>query len=185
MAPPKKPAGTTQARGAPRRPPITLAPVPADSPATAPPLPNPPGGLLAATKARWADFWSSPSAQATENVDLVVAERWLLAYDEHRRALNAFRRKRLVEGSTGQPVLNPLATWVASREAAMHKAEAQLGIGTKARVDLGISVGQAKLTAAQLNRMAEEDDDLGPEDDATATLLEEFDPAPPGPDEGA
>lgn len=93
--------------------------------------------------------------------------------------MNAFRRKRLVEGSTGQPVLNPLATWVASREAAMHKAEAQLGIGTKARVDLGISVGQAKLTAAQLNRMAEEDESAHGDDhdSAEAELLDEFDVA--------
>lgn len=174
MAPPKKPAGTTQARGGSRRAPVSLVPTP-DAP-TIPALPQPAGGLLVSSKSAWATFWESLSAKATEAVDIIVAERWLLAYDEHTRALNAFRRKRLVEGSTGQPVLNPLATWVASREAAMHKAEQQLGIGTKNRADLAIGVGTARMTAAQLNAMTEED--RGHDDDDTdivdAELLDEF-----------
>lgn len=149
-------------------------------PTPEPKVPAPPavaGGLLVSTRQAWEAFWRSAPAAATEDVDLVLAERWILAYDEYRRALNAVRRRRLVEGSTGQPVLNPLATWVASREAAMHKAEAQLGIGTKARIDLGISVGQARLTAEQLNRMTEENDADDVVDAEEAELLAEFDTA--------
>lgn len=176
MAPPKKPAGVTQARGGTRRPAITL--VPTSDSHRVPALPEPAGGLLKASKAAWATFWASLSAKATEEVDVIVAERWILAYDEHHRALNAFRRKRLVEGSTGQPVLNPLATWVVSREAAMHKAEQQLGIGTKNRADLAIGVGNARMTAAELNRMTEESSGHSDGDEEAdiveAELLEEF-----------
>lgn len=139
-----------------------------------PPAPEVAAGLLKASGLAWAAFWRSAPAAATEDVDMVLAERWILAYDEYRRALNAVRRKRLVEGSTGQPVLNPLASWVASREAAMHKAESQLGIGTKSRIDLGISVGQARLTAEQLNRMTEENDADDVVDADEAELLAEF-----------
>lgn len=147
--------------------------------ASPPPPPVVAGGLLKGSALAWKAFWASSPAAVTDEVDLVLAERWILAYDEYRRALNAVRRRRLVEGSTGQPVLNPLATWVASREAAMHKAETQLGIGTKARIDLGISVGQARLTAEQLNRMTEESDADDGNDAEEAELLSEFDIADP------
>lgn len=143
-----------------------------------PPLPAAAGGLLKASEQAWDTFWRSDAAKVANVVDRVVAERWILAYDEFRRSLNAFRRKRLVEGSTGQPALNPLAKWVANRELALHRAEAQLGIGTKARIDLGISVGQARMTAFELNRMTQEaDDDHGQPDSEEAELLADFDEA--------
>lgn len=176
MAPPRKRAGTTQPRGGTRRQGITLAQSP--EPPKIPTAPNPHGGLLTASKTAWVAFWESISAAAAEQVDLVVAERWILAYDEHRRSLTAVRKARIVAGSTGQPVLNPLATWVASREAAMHKAEQQLGIGMKNRADLAIGVGTAKMTAEQLNRMTEEPGDHSDGDEEVevvdAELLEEF-----------
>ena len=172
----KKSPGTQQDRRPQRARVTSMSIVPADE-TKVPSLPVVAGGLLKATGQAWTAFWRSAPAAATEDVDLVLAERWILAYDEYRRALNAVRRRRLVEGSTGQPVLNPLASWVASREAAMHKAEAQLGIGTKARIDLGISVGQARLTAEQLNRMTEENDADDVVDAEEAELLAEFDTA--------
>lgn len=182
MAPPKKRAGTQQPRGGSRRSALTVAPPLDPAIATAArkikAFPEPAGGLLKASKQAWVTFWQSISAEVAEDVDVLVAERWLLAYDEYHRSLNAFRRRRLVDGSTGQPVLNPLAAWVSSREAAMHKAEVQLGIGMKNRADLAIGVGNARMTAAQLNRMTEvasagevqrEDEDI-----VDAELVEEF-----------
>lgn len=169
----KKAPGTQQDRRPQRTRVTSMALLPAGE-EKIPPLPDVAGGLLKATGLAWEAFWRSTPAAATETVDMVLAERWILAYDEYRRSLNAFRRKRLVTGSTGQPVLNPIGTWVASREAAMHKAEAQLGIGTKARIDLGVSAGQARLTAEQLNKMTEESDADDVVDAEEAELLAEF-----------
>lgn len=145
-----------------------------------PPPPRPHGGLLKSSVEAWETFWASMLAGTTIDVDVVVAERWVLARDEWQRALNGIRRQRLVEGSTGQPVLNPLTSWVASREAVMEKCERQLGVGPKFRMDLGIAVGQARMTAAELNRMTEEQDASVHEaeiDAEDAELLAEFDSA--------
>ena len=158
MPAPKKPSGTKQDRRAGRS--HGLAVVRETGPAGVeiPPLPTPQGGLLKSSRDAWVQFWSSVPAQAALEVDLVVAERWLVARDEWIRATNAFRRARIVKGSTGQPALNPLATWIQSREAVMAKCEEQLGIGPKSRMNLGIALGQARMTAEEMNRTTEEND---------------------------
>jgi P27 family predicted phage terminase small subunit len=172
----KKPPGTQQDRR-PQRSRVTSLEVVRAEEVEVPAPPDPPGGLLKSTKEVWRKLFEASAAKAIEPVDHAVAERWLLARDEWQRALNAFRRKRLVQGSTGQPVLNPLATWIQSREAVMAKCEQVLGIGPKFRADLGFTAGKARLTVAQLNAMAEEGEpDSGDEDDDAeeAELLEEF-----------
>lgn len=174
----KKPAGTQQDRR-PQRPRVNPLAVVKAPPETEIPLaPRPHGGLLVKSTAAWESFWLSCSAKAAEQVDRIVAERWILAYDEWHRALNAVRKARLVAGSMGQPVLNPLAAYAAGREAAMEKCERQLGIGPKFRADLGVTVGHAQLTAHELNALTEGGDgeviDVDPEEE---DLLGEFEAA--------
>jgi P27 family predicted phage terminase small subunit len=101
--------------------------------------------------------------------DLAGLERWIVSVDEWARAMRALRRQRIVEGSTGQPALNPLASYVASREAAIMDAEEKYGMTPMGRLKLGIAVGQAKLTAAELNRALED----GNRDDGGAGDREE------------
>lgn len=175
----KKQPGTQQDRRPQRARVGQLAVVDGGQGRSVPPPPKTHGGLLKSSVDAWESFWDSVGAGAAVDVDLVVAERWILARDEWQRSLNGIRRRRLVEGSTGQPVLNPLTSWVASREAVMQKCEQQLGIGPKFRMDLGIAVGQARMTAAELNRMTEESDAAGDEDTDTieAEVLAEFDQA--------
>lgn len=172
MANRKKPAGTQQGH----RPSTALTVIDGDGPQV---IPRPPDGLLKGTQEAWAAYWSSSVRGAALEVDVVVVERWILARDEWQRALNAVRRRRVVEGSMGQPVLNPLASWVKSREDELHRCEAELGIGPKSRHNLGITVGQARMTAHELNRLTAEaeDSDDGPEDAVEAEareLLERF-----------
>lgn len=127
-------------------------------PPPAPSVPDPPPGLLKATRARWEAFWTSPQAAAALPSDLGGLERWIISLDEWTRAMRAFRRERIVEGSTKQPALNPLAAYITSREAAIRDAEERYGMTPMARLRLGIAVGQAKLTAAELNRALAADD---------------------------
>lgn len=157
MAPPRKRADARQPRGGTRTTPLVLVPRTDTDKITIPPLPTGAGPILAATRDKWKSFWSSVIASGLDEVDFPIVERWILAYDEWRRALVAFRQKRIVAGSTGQPTLNPLAAWVQSREAQLEKAERELAMGLKSRASLGLTMGLAKKTMAELNRMAEED----------------------------
>lgn len=177
----KKPAGTQQGHRAGGRgagSPLVLVPRPDADAVEIPDLPAGAGPILAATRDKWTAFWSSTVATGLNEVDFPIVERWILAYDEWRRALNAFRRKRIVAGSTGQPTLNPLGAWVQSREAQLEKAERELAMGLKSRATLGLTMGLAQKTMADLNRMAEEDSTRGvieveSLDDAEATILGE------------
>lgn len=111
------------------------------------------GNFLPETVAAWAALGAEPQAQQLTGAQRIVARRWIEAFDAYLRALELVKNTPMVQGSTGQPVVNPLWGVVASREAAMEKAERQLGVGLKNKADLGLTIGQAKLTAQQLNDM--------------------------------
>ena len=126
-------------------------------PASKPVIPLAPKGLTTASKKRWRTFWLSPLASVVEiSTDLHRVERWIQAVDEYEKVGKVFRSSRLVKGSTGQPVLNPLASYLTSLEATISRAEQELGMTPLARLKLGIAVGQAKLTAEALNKSLNE-----------------------------
>lgn len=138
-------------------------------------VPAPPPGMLKGTIELWDSYWSSTVAQVAIEVDrLGVATRWIEAQDERRRAMTVFRKQRFVKGSMGQATLNPISAWIKSREEVIAKCEAELGLTPYARQRLGIAVGQAAMTAAQLNAMSEEPDHA-PEDESGIIDLEEDD----------
>ncbi len=118
-------------------------------------VPDPPSGLLVASSAAWEAFWRSEVAGAVDlDSDLGRLRRWIRDVDEYERALREFRRKRLVAGSTGQLRLNPLAGRMKDLEASISAAENQFGMTPLSRLRLGVAVGQAALTAAEVNRLA-------------------------------
>lgn len=169
---PRKPPG--EAKGHRSRNVIELVPPPPESE-----VPAPPKGLAREALARWDAFWSSPVAATVDlDADGHKLTRWIVYVDEWDRAMRASRKERLVTGSQGQPVLNPLLRYVQQLEAAIKAIEAEFGMGAKSRSDLGISMGQAALTAADLNRLAEEADGADEEGalagDIEGQLLEEY-----------
>lgn len=128
-----------------------------------------PGGLLVTTQRVWEAFWTSPVANAIDRrSDLPRLERWICALDEYERARRQFRANRLVTGSTGQPVLNPLASYMSSLEAQIRATETDFGMTPMARLRLGIAVGEAARSLAELN--AETDDDDATDFDPRAAL---------------
>lgn len=128
--------------------------------------PKPPGGLLKATRQLWDSYWQSPVAAAALHIDLAGLERWILAVDEYNRTLKAIRKDRLVDGSAGQPRLNPLAGYLKQCGATIKQLEEAYGLTPMARLKLGISTAQARMSAADLNaRMASDDDDSDEPDD--------------------
>jgi P27 family predicted phage terminase small subunit len=88
--------------------------------------------------------------------DRYRVERWITTVDEYERINAAFKQTRIVKGSTGQPVLNPLSQYLQQLLAEINKAETELGLTPLARMRLGIAYGEAQLTALELARALDE-----------------------------
>ncbi|MBA2686896.1 MAG: P27 family phage terminase small subunit [Gemmatimonadaceae bacterium] len=120
----------------------------------------PPTGILKKTADRWAAFWDSPVARAADPItDLPAIARLFQAYDELERVGPAFRKARIVEGSTGQPTLNPLAKYIATLTTEITALEDRFGLTPKSRLALGIAIGQAKASLNDLITAVAYDDE--------------------------
>jgi hypothetical protein len=89
--------------------------------------------------------------------DLLGLRRLFDLYDEHERALRAYRRKRLVPGSQGQPVINPAGRLLRELAGEIRQLEDRYGLSPMARLKLGHQGATAALTLAELNRTLEND----------------------------
>lgn len=127
-------------------------------------VPKAPPGLLKATRDWWSEFWNSDLAAATgAETDLPALRRLASLYDERERAYRAIQRgDRLVTGSKGQEVLNPLYRVIASLDAEIRNLEDRFGLTPLARLRLGITLTDAQKGLEDLNaRLAA---DAAPED---------------------
>lgn len=147
---PRKPEGTQQGH-------YENAIVPlADQPLAAAASPD----WLPATKDKWDSYWMADVARAATEVDLSALGRLFTYYDEWERCYAAAKDGgRMVEGSQGQPVLNPLYKHMDSLEGLISKLEAELGMTPLARQRLGLAITETKKSVAELNKMAEEPND--------------------------
>jgi phage terminase small subunit len=143
----KKPVHAVQDRRAGRGRVVELA-------AEAAVVPGAPAGLGREAVETWHAFFLSDAARAVRvESDLPRLVRWIVAVDEWHRVSKTFRRKRLVAGSMGQPVLNPLAAYLRQLESTIAAAETEYGMTPLSRMKLGLTAAQGQLTAAQLNSM--------------------------------
>ena len=110
------------------------------------------GRYLKNTKEWWNNFWDSDLATAIDiKSDLPVLERLASLMDERERIFKQAKKDRLVVGSQGQVVLNPLYSALLKIDAEIRNLEDRIGLNPKSRVSLGIQIGQAKKTLAELN----------------------------------
>src|SRR3990167_8527540 len=116
------------------------------------PIPLQPRGLLSGQRQSWADYWSSPLARilvpATDAPAL--ARLWTL-YDERARMYRGIRRHRIVVGAKGQPRGDPLYAQMAALDSAIAALERQFGMTPKSRLELGVVLGDAARSLADLN----------------------------------
>jgi len=131
--------------------------VPADeAPIEAIAVPKPPVGLLKSTRESWDRYFRSPARHVTVlSLDLDLLERLWTLYDERERARQALRKPlrdaegkvvrgsshRMVEGSKGQTRPNGLYNVIARLDAEIRLLEDRVPKSTKARLTLGMVVG--------------------------------------------
>ena len=121
-------------------------------------VPKPPPGLLKVTRDWWVEFWSSEFARvAVIDVHRPMVRRLASLCDERERCYQSARKGRLVTGSQGQPVLNPLYKHMSTLDAEIRQLEDRLGLSPRAGLNLGIQMGQMRRTLDDLNRDIEVD----------------------------
>jgi P27 family predicted phage terminase small subunit len=99
--------------------------------------PKPPAGLLKPSRDRWRQFWESQAAAVVDlGSDMPRLVRWIQAADEYDRAAKVVRQTRLVKGSMGQPVLNPLIAYLIHLDTLISRAETEFGMTPAARMRL-------------------------------------------------
>ena len=102
-------------------------------------LPKPPAGLLKPSRDRWRQFWESRAALAVDTAsDMPRLLRWIQVTDEYDRTARTIRSARLVKGSMGQPVLNPLVAYLVHLEAMITRTEKEFGMTPMARARLDL-----------------------------------------------
>lgn len=151
------------------------------TPVAVPPAPT---GLLNVTKDRWSTFWRSPPARLVLSSDGFALERLFRLYDERERSYRTVRApardaegrvirgrgSRLVEGSKGQPRLNPLLTVIPTLDAEIRALEDRFGLTPLARLRLGVTFGEAATSLDALNAQLEDDEE--PDADPRLTVLD-------------
>ncbi len=113
--------------------------------------PPPPAGLLKATQGQWATFWSSPVAKLVEAAsDLPALSRLFELMDDCARYRTSIRQTPFVEGSQGQQVRNPYVRDLQAAQAELRQLEDRFGLSPRARLSLGVVLGEAKRSLADL-----------------------------------
>lgn len=126
---------------------------------TVPALPQSEKPLLKATQEAWAAFWSTePLAALVMPADRPALDRLFRMYDLRERLERMVIRQPFMEGSTGQPVVNPAAKEVASLDGRILQLEDRFGITPMARLKLGIAFGEASRSLDRLNEGFDDDD---------------------------
>jgi len=122
-------------------------------------VPDPPADWLAESKAEWQGFWTSPLSSALLPVTDEPAVRRLFGLrDERERMMRGIRKARLVPGARGQPRANPLYAQLASFDSEIRQLEDRIGLTPQARLKLGISLGEAQRSLAQIAEAVNGDD---------------------------
>lgn len=147
------------------------------------PVPQPPPELLKVTVRRWERFWASGVSQVIDlDADLPRLHRWIRDSDEFTRVEREIRRVgRLVVGSMGQPVLNPLYALARELDDRLRRAETAFGMTPRDRLALGLALAETKL-ADQTYRLREQDVPVA-DQDRRAAILQDLGPG--GSDDGA
>lgn len=126
-----------------------------------------------AVKARWRAFWHSSVSQAVDpDADMPALLRWAWALNEWEATAKRIQlasesveevdsnlgKIKILDGgptavgSMGQRVLSPYVSYMQMLERMIGRAEVEFGMTSLARSRLSLTIGEAKLTAAELRK---------------------------------
>ena len=124
--------------------------------------------MLKVTLEAWDAYWAAPVAKAVDPVsDLPAIRRLFTLYDERERCYRSVRVARMVQGSKGQPVVNPLYRQMSTLDAEIRALEDRYGLNPAARARLGIALTAAVAAfAALVGEGTDDEDDEDPREGA-------------------
>ena len=129
-------------------------------------LPAPPAKICKAAKDAWNAYWGDVVAGSVREADAPLVLRWISNHDRYNKLIAQADAEPIVAGSTGQKRANPIYDLAFKLEASIKADEQQLGIGPLNRLKLGMAIGEASRSLADL----ETEGDNG-EDDPRLTLI--------------
>ena len=124
-------------------------------------IPAEPANLCAHASGAWASYWGDVVSGAVREADTPLLLRWITNLDRYQRLIAQADAEPIVAGSTGQKRANPIYDLAFKLEASIKADEQQLGIGPLNRLKLGLAIGEATRSLADLDIEADgaEDDD--------------------------
>ena len=167
----KRPDQGGHHQGAPKKPALVVAKLPSSRQPTAT------RGWRKSTKDAWADYWASDVSGASEAVDMPTLRRLFTMRDVQAECWARYEGSPYVDGSKGQPVANPALDDALKLERAIVALEDRMGLSAKSRANLSMAIGQAALTAKDLNEMARGDDADSDQDIVDAEIVGEWEDA--------
>lgn len=135
-------------------------------PSPRPRIPTAPKGLLTSTRRSWRAFWTSNLANVVTEVHLPGLRRLFQLYDQRDRAWHALEAAMFVKGSVGQVRLNPAGDFVLRLEQKILRLENEFGLTPAAAARLGIDIGNAHRSLAELKRAAAPQQGVDPREHA-------------------
>lgn len=126
-------------------------------------VPVPPRSILSTTKQAWDAFWQSDLAKLVKDSDTPALERLFSLYDERERCYRSAKKNRLVAGSQGQWVLNPLYKQMNVLDTEIRNMEDRFGLSPMARLKLGVQFGEAHKSLEEMNRSLDADTEAEPD----------------------
>lgn len=114
-------------------------------------VPKPPADLGLDELVQWRAFWTSPQAKLLLETEHIIVHRYIDALCRYRRTTQLADANPLSTGSQGQEVESPYYGIADKALKTAERCEAQLGIGPMARMKLGVQVGEASRSLAELN----------------------------------
>jgi len=127
-------------------------------------VPDCPNVELAEIREWWQAFWSSDLvAVVGADTDIPAVRRLATLLDLRERALRAAQENMMIVGSTGQMVENPLAKAMSRYDVEIRNLEDRFGLTPRARLNLGVQLGQARKSLEDMMKVTRDDDeDAGP-----------------------
>ena len=130
--------------------------------------PAPTADWLVETKKQWVELWQHAITAAYDRtLHEYQLRRMFDLRDERARLRRVVRKTPMVEGSQGQPRINPLVDRISTIDGELLKLEMANGMNPASLLKLGINYGQAKKSLDDLSRgiYGDDEEDGGSEEE--------------------